>query len=137
MRQMRRKAIGPKLSRRAYRTKSLRCAPDLGSSSNLKSQVLEAPDLQISLTDPDARAMATNMRGANVVGYNVQAAVDAEHHLIVAHEVTNVVVDRNLLAPMAEKTKAAMGVEHLEALADRGYFTSAGPLAPSESFAFA
>ena len=65
----------------------------------------EAPDLQISLTDPDSRAMATNMRGASVVGYNVQAAVDTEHHLIVAHEVTNVVVDRTLLAPMAAKTK--------------------------------
>ena len=43
----------------------------------------EAPDRQISLTDPDSRAMATNMRGASVVGYNVQAAVDTEHHLIV------------------------------------------------------
>lgn len=95
----------------------------LGELQQLEAQVLEAPDLQISLTDPDARAMATNMRGASVVGYNVQAAVDAVHHLIVAHEVTNVVVDRNLLAPMAEKTKAAMGVEHLEALADRGYFS--------------
>lgn len=95
----------------------------LGELQQLEAQVLNAPDLQISLTDPDARAMATNMRGASVVGYNVQAAVDAEHHLIVAHEVTNVVVDRNLLAPMAEKTKAAMGVEHLEALADRGYFS--------------
>ncbi len=95
----------------------------LGELQQLEARVLEAPDLQISLTDPDARAMATNMRGASVVGYNVQAAVDAEHHLIVAHEVTNIVVDRNLLAPMAEKTKAAMGVEHLEALADRGYFS--------------
>lgn len=95
----------------------------LGELQQIEARVLEAPDLQISLTDPDARAMATNMRGASVVGYNVQAAVDAEHHLIVAHEVTNVVVDRNLLAPMAEKTKAAMGVEHLEALADRGYFS--------------
>lgn len=89
----------------------------------LESQVLSAPDLQISLTDPDARAMATNMRGASVVGYNVQAAVDTQHHLIVAHEVTNSVVDRSLLAPMAAKTKDAMGVEHLEALADRGYFS--------------
>jgi hypothetical protein len=95
----------------------------LGELQQLEAQVLEAPDLQISLTDPDARAMATNMRGASVVGYNVQAAVDTEHHLIVAHEVTNVVVDRTLLAPMAEKTKAAMGVKQLEALADRGYFS--------------
>lgn len=95
----------------------------LGELQQIEAQVLEAPELQISLTDPDARAMATNMRGASVVGYNVQAAVDTEHHLIVAHEVTNSVVDRALLAPMAEKTKVAMGVEQLEALADRGYFS--------------
>lgn len=95
----------------------------LGELQQIEVQVLEAPNLQISLTDPDARAMATNMRGASVVGYNVQAAVDTEHHLIVAHEVTNAAVDRTLLAPMAEKTKAAMGVDQLEALADRGYFS--------------
>jgi transposase len=67
--------------------------------------------------------MATNMRGTSVVGYNVQAAVDTKHHLIVAHAVTNVVIDRTLLAPMAENTKSAMGVEKLEALANRGYFS--------------
>jgi hypothetical protein len=47
------------------------------------------PDQQISLTDPDARSMATSGRGSGVVGYNVQVAVDTEHHLIVTHEVTN------------------------------------------------
>ncbi len=67
--------------------------------------------------------MAANMRGASVVGYNVQAAVDTEHHLIVAHQVTNIVVDRALLAPMAEKTKEAMQTESLDAFADRGYFS--------------
>lgn len=88
----------------------------------IEQRVHEAPDLQISLTDPDSRAMATSMRGAGVVGYNVQAAVDAEHHLIVAHEVTNVVIDKTLLAPMAAKAKQAMRTETLEAFADRGYF---------------
>ena len=83
----------------------------------------DAPDQQISLTDPDARAMMTSMRGAGVVGYNVQAAVDAEHHLIVAHEVTNIVIDKSLLAPMAAKAKQAMRTETLEAFADRGYFS--------------
>ena len=76
--------------------------------------------------------MATNMRGASVVGYNVQAAVDIEHHLIVAHEVTNVVVDRTLLAPMAAKAKVAMQAETLEALADRGYYSGDQLLACEE-----
>jgi transposase len=89
-----------------------------------EKRVHEASDQQISLTDPDARAMATNMRGASVVRYNVQAAVDTEHHLIVAHEVTNVVVDRTLLAPMAAKAKEVLRCESLDALADRGYYSN-------------
>lgn len=88
----------------------------------LETAVLEAPGQQISLTDPDARAMATSMRGAGVVGYNVQAAVDTEHHLIVAHDVTNIVTDRTLLSPMARLAKEAMAVEKIDVLADRGYF---------------
>ena len=56
-------------------------------------QLNAAPDKQVSLTDPDARSMKT--RGTGVVGYNVQAAVDAKHHLIVAHEVTNNGIDHD------------------------------------------
>jgi transposase len=88
----------------------------------LEVEVHAAPDQQISLTDPDCRAMATNGKGTGMVGYNVQVAVDTEHHLIVAHEVTNVGHDRGQLANMAGQTKAAMGTESLEVLADRGYF---------------
>ncbi len=95
----------------------------LAELQEIEKRVHEAPDQQISLTDPDSRAMATNMRGASTVGYNVQAAVDTAHHLIVAHQVTNVVVDRTLLAPMAAKAKAVMRIETLEALADRGYYS--------------
>jgi transposase len=84
--------------------------------------VQAAPDQQVSLTDPDARSMATSGRGSGVVGYNVQTAVDAKHHLIVAHEVSNVGNDRGQLSNMAGQAKAAMGVETLDALADRGYF---------------
>ena len=95
----------------------------LSELKQLQAAVLETPDQQISLTDPDARAMATSMRGAGVVGYNVQAAVDTEHHLIVAHDVTNVVTDRTLLSPMARMAKEAMAVEKIDVLADRGYFS--------------
>jgi len=90
----------------------------------LEAQRLAAPDQQISLTDPDARSMATSGRGSGVVGYNVQAAVDTEHHLIVAHEVINVGNDRAQLASMSKKAKAVLGAEHLDVVADRGYFSS-------------
>jgi transposase len=73
--------------------------------------------------------MATNGKGTGMVGYNVQVAVDAKHHLIVAHEVTNVGHDRGQLANMAGQTKAAMGSDKLEVLADRGYFDSEEVLA--------
>jgi len=90
----------------------------------LKVQMLAAPDQQISLTDPDARSMATSGRGSGVVGYNVQVAVDTAHHLIVTHEVTNIGTDRSQLAHMAKETKATLEVEKLDAVADRGYFNS-------------
>jgi transposase len=88
----------------------------------LEAQVHAAPDQQISLTDPDARAMATTGKGTGMVGYNVQTAVDAKYHLIVAHAVTNVGHDRSQLSNMAGEAKDAMGVDALEVLADRGYF---------------
>ncbi|HTO81454.1 MAG TPA: IS1182 family transposase, partial [Methylomirabilota bacterium] len=92
--------------------------------------VIEAqPDRQLSLTDPDARSMATSGRGSGIVGYNVQIAVEAEHHLIVAHEVTNVGHDRTQLEPMARKALEAMGCEELTALADRGYYNGEQVLA--------
>jgi hypothetical protein len=75
----------------------------------LKVQILAAQDQQISLTDPDSRSMATSGRGSGVVGYDVQVAVDTEHHLIVAHEVTNVGSDRAQLAHMAKEREAASG----------------------------
>lgn len=88
----------------------------------LEKQMLAQPDEQISLTDPDSRSMATSGRGSGVVGYNVQTAVDTEHHLIIAHEVTNVGNDTAHLANMAEQAKAILAVDKLEAVADRGYF---------------
>ena len=90
----------------------------------LEARMLEAPGRQISLTDPDARSMATSGRGSGMVGYNVQTAVDTRHHLIVAHEVTNVGHDRSQLHNIASQAKAALDVEALEVVADRGYFKS-------------
>ena len=89
----------------------------------LETRMLAEPDQQISLTDPDSRSMATSGRGSGVVGYNVQVAVDTEHHLIVTHEVTNVGSDRAQLARVAKETKAALQSDTLEAVADRGYFS--------------
>jgi len=87
-------------------------------------QMASAPDGQISLTDPDARSMATTGRGTGIVGYNVQTAVDTKHHMIVAHEVTNLGYDRTLLSPMAKQVRAAVGKKHVTVLADRGYYSS-------------
>lgn len=84
----------------------------------------EASDGEVSLTDPDARSMATSGKGTGVVGYNVQTAVDTRNHLIVAHEVTNVGHDRAALATMDET-----GSERLSVVADRGYFSGVEILA--------
>ena len=90
--------------------------------TQIGEQLAGAPDGQVSLTDPDARSMATSGRGTGIVGYNVQTAVDAKNHLIVAHEVTNVGHDRTQLSSMAKQTREAVGGDKLTAVADRGYF---------------
>jgi transposase len=98
----------------------------------LEARMLAAPDQQISLTDRDARSMATSGRGSGVVGYNVQA-VDTEHHLIITHEVTNVGTDRSQLAHVAKETKAMLEATSLDVVADRGYFNSEEILACEEA----
>jgi len=97
---------------------------EMAKLATLEAQMLASPDQQVSLTDPDSRSMATSGRGSGVVGYNVQIAVDTEHHLIVAHEVTNSGSDRSQLANMAKQAKAILQAEELAAVADRGYFNS-------------
>jgi transposase len=89
----------------------------------MEIQVAASPDGQVSLTDPDARAMASSGRGSGIVGYNLQSAVDAEHHLIVAHDVVMTPTDRQQLSSISGMAKDAMGVERLDVLADRGYFS--------------
>ncbi|MEE8608246.1 MAG: IS1182 family transposase [Nitrospiraceae bacterium] len=99
----------------------------------LETERQVSEDQQISLTDPDARSMATSGRGSGTVGYNVQAAVDIEHHLIVTHAVTNVGNDRAQLSPMAKQTKATLEVDKLDVVADRGYFSGEEILACEEA----
>lgn len=86
----------------------------------IELQRTQAPDKQVSLTDPDSRSMTA--RGTGLVGYNVQTAVDSRHHLIVAHEVTNVGSDRSQLSRMAKQARDASGIKELNVVADRGYF---------------
>ncbi len=99
---------------------------------DMNRAVKDAPDNQISLTDPDARAMATSAKGSGFVGYNAQAAVDAETHLIVTHDVINDGHDREQLSPMAKGAKAALGRDEMSAVADKGYFSGREILACHE-----
>ncbi|MCW8829906.1 MAG: IS1182 family transposase [Gammaproteobacteria bacterium] len=97
------------------------------------AQVLESPDNQVSLTDPDARSMRTRSKSSGTVGYNVQTAVDARNHLIIAHEVTNTGSDRSQLYNMAVQAREAMGAKALTVLADRGYYKGEEILACHEA----
>jgi len=99
----------------------------------IEAQMLTTPDQQISLTDPDARSMATSGRGSGVVGYNVQVAVETKHHLIITHEVTNVGTDRSQLAHIATEAKATLEATSLDVVADRGYFNGEEILACEEA----
>ena len=98
---------------------------EMAKLATIEAQMLASPDQQVSLTDPDSRSMATSGRGSGVVGYNVQVAVDTEHHLIVVHDVIN--VGNGPRAARAhgqggEGSSAGGGTWH--AVADRGYFGS-------------
>jgi transposase len=115
-------ALAVKVTR--LKEKLTKLKEQMGKLAVYERQMLASPDQQISLTDPDSRSMATSGRGSGVVGYNVQVAVDTEHHLIVTHEVTNSGSDRAQLANIAKQAKAVLKAEKLEAVADRGYFNS-------------
>ena len=106
---------------------------EIGKLAAYEKRMLASPDQQVSLTDPDSRSMATSGRGSGVVGYNVQVAVDTEHHLIITHEVTNSGSDRAQLANVAKQAKAVLQTDKLEAVADRGYFSSPQILACHEA----
>jgi transposase len=97
---------------------------EMARLKGLKRQMEASPHGQVSLTDPDARSMASQGKGTGIVGYNVQTAVETKHHLIVTHEVTNVGSDRAQLMKMAEAAREALGTTDLTAIADRGYNSS-------------
>src|SRR5262245_5902921 len=109
--------------------KLAKLASEIQRLKAIEKAMLASPDQQISLTDPDSRSMATSGRGSGVVGYNVQVAVDTEHHLIVTHEVTNTGSDRGQLANVASQAKDVLGADQLNVVADRGYFNSTEILA--------
>ena len=96
---------------------------EMSRLEGLKARMEATPDGQVSLTDPDARSMASQGKGTGIVGYNVQTAVDTKHHLIVTHEVTNAGSDRHQLKKMAEAARLALGTCELTAVADRGYYS--------------
>src|SRR6201747_534933 len=124
-------ALAAKVTRLTEKLTKLK--EEMGKLAVNEKEVRASPDQQISLTDPDSRSMATSGRGSGVVGYNVQVAVDTEHHLIVTHEVTNSGSDRAQLANMAKQAKAVLETETIEAVADRGYFSSLEILACHEA----
>lgn len=105
------------------REKLVKLESEMQRLAAMEKLMLASPDQQISLTDPDSRSMATSGRGSGVVGYNVQVAVDTDHHLIITHEVTNTGSDRAQLANIASRAKDVLGVDNLEAVADRGYYS--------------
>jgi len=113
-------ATAPPEESRSLQEKIAALEEEMDRLKKLEVRMLEAPDQQLSLTDPDARSMKS--RGSGIVGYNVQTAVDTTNHLIVAHEVTNAPVDRQLLHKMAMQAKAALDAEMLEVVADQGYY---------------
>ena len=115
------------------REKLIKVEGEMQRLATMEKLMLASPDQQISLTDPDSRSMATSGRGSGVVGCNVQVAVDTKHHLIVTHEVTNDGSDRAQLANVACQAKEVLGVDELEAVADRGYYSGEEILACHEA----
>ncbi len=110
----------PPRDTRSLKDKITALEEEMDRLKKFEVRMLEAPDQQLSLTDPDARSMKS--RGGGIVGYNVQTAVDIDHHLIVTHEVTNVGSDRRQLTRMAQQARAELETDHITVLADEGYY---------------
>jgi len=118
----RRGDVVPEAKVARFKEKIVKLNEEIARLNAINAEMMKSKDKQISLTDPDARSMATSGKDTGIVGYNVQTAVDTKNHLIVAHEVTNVGTDRCQLSNMAEQARTEMGVGTLDAVADRGYY---------------
>ncbi|MDR7009979.1 hypothetical protein J2W46_006910 [Paraburkholderia strydomiana] len=103
--------------------KIARLREQMRNLDQIKEQLKTQPDGQLSMTDPDARPVATSGKCSGMVGYNVQVAVDAKHHFIVPHGVNNSGSDRAQLSPMTKTAREAMGKARPRTVADCGYCT--------------
>src|SRR5210317_1283588 len=100
---------------------------------SIERRMDETGETQVSLTDPDARSMATTPRMPRIVGYNVQTAVEADHHLIVTHEVTMLGFDRDALSMMAVAARDEMTTDQLTEIVDKGYYKGEGIVASEDA----
>ena len=111
------------------RDKLVRLKAQMQKLKALEAAVEASPDKQVSLTDPDTRLMVIGDRLTGVVGYNVQTAVETEHHLIIAHEVTNHVVRSRTAAEDGGEGQGGARLREIEVIADTGYYRGADLLA--------
>jgi transposase len=114
---------GARIKKEGLNEKISKLKQEVEQLNQVERDLKETPDGQVSLTDPEARSMATSGRGSGLVGYNVQAAVDSKHHLILVHEVTNQGHDRAQLVNMATQAKAVLDKAEITVVADRGYYS--------------
>jgi transposase len=114
--------FGPRYAQLQSKLRTLR--EQMRRMDEMENRLKVAPDKQLSMTDPDSRSMMSQAKGTGLVGYNVQTVVEAKHHLIVTHEVTNVGTDRSQLGKMSKAAQEAMARKRLKVYADRGYFNA-------------
>jgi transposase len=111
---------GERLSAAQLKEKIAQLKERRGELESVAGELAASGQTQVSQSDPDARAMS--MGRGSTIGYNVQAAVDAKHSLIVATEVTSTTSDLGALGTMALQAQAALGAEKLSVVADKGYY---------------
>ncbi|MCW8196428.1 IS1182 family transposase [Proteobacteria bacterium 005FR1] len=88
------------------------------------TSMMESGKTQHCRTEPDAKLMRSGREGM-VVGYNAQNAVDAQHQLIVHHELTQASTDNHQLEPITKATQEVLGDQLQTVVADAGYSNGA------------